>query len=463
MTSVFSVHFLAFFLVIFCLVRLAPRRRTGILLIASVIFLLSLQPYLLLVHLGAALLAFFCGRWMASRPNQALVWLTIGLTLELTILFAIKFVRPWRVPVMSYTEVLKGYDLHLSIPLGISFSVLMACGYLIDVYRLKQAPEISFRRFLVFTSYFLHIILGPISRYREFTQQLDVRSKLTRQDVLFAAYEISLGFFKRTVIVNHLAPVYLRSLSSDQIENQYGLWFAIEIGLGFMQLYCDFSSHIDVVRGLSRLLGIELPRNFNRPYMSQNPLEIWNRWHMSFTTWIKDYIYFPLLLKTRNVGLSVFVLFICLGAFHEISFRFLAWACMWTMIALAYSAYVKHLKVRWLVLRSQNSLVRAVKITLTFTLVSMTAVLTWADSLSRLSLILHQALQPRLGSSELLNLGPFHLTVILAGLLLMVIQEQACDRRSRASWLYAVLALNLLISVVFGSFDEYPLMYANFN
>jgi alginate O-acetyltransferase complex protein AlgI len=219
-------------------------------------------------------------------------------------------------------------SLHLNIvlPVGVSFYTFQSLSYTIDIYRKQFKPTTRFSDFALFVAYFPQLQAGPIERGRHLIPQLAQPRKLQLDQSARGLYLIILGFFKKVAIADGVAPIV------DQIFSSSGriTWLDIVSGAFFfaVQIYCDFSGYTDIARGISKLLGIELIVNFNQPYFATNPQDFWRRWHISLSTWLRDYLYIPLggnrgglLFICRNLMITMLLG----GLWHGAAWNFVLW------------------------------------------------------------------------------------------------------------------------------------------
>jgi alginate O-acetyltransferase complex protein AlgI len=215
--------------------------------------------------------------------------------------------------------------LNLILPLGISFFTFKIIGYLIDVYRNKQAPA-DFLSFTLFVSYFPEISAGPIGRAHTFLPQIDTKRFFTKGQIFAGLQLILLGFFKKKVIADAVAPyvdqLFLHTHQFTSIDLVCGMY------LYALQIYADFSGYTDIVRGISKLFGIEIMENFKQPYLSRNINEFWQRWHISLSSWLREYLYIPLggnQKGTIRTYINILVTMLLCGFWHGASWVFVAW------------------------------------------------------------------------------------------------------------------------------------------
>ncbi|MBO6162079.1 MAG: MBOAT family protein [Eubacterium sp.] len=241
---------------------------------------------------------------------------------------------------------------HFLLPLGISFYMFQSLGYVIDVYRRKYPAERNIGKAALFTSFFPQVIQGPISRYDDLSKSLFSEHAFNPQDFFYGLLRVVWGFFKKLVIADRLAPVIL-TLTEDT-EKYTGFYVLANIFFYAIQLYGDFTGGIDITIGVSRMLGIQVTENFDRPYFSKNIAEYWRRWHITMGTWFKDYIFYPLsvsgwMLKVSKwsrkhlgaalgkripVYLSTIIVWFATGVWHGAAWNFIVWGMINCVVLL---------------------------------------------------------------------------------------------------------------------------------
>jgi D-alanyl-lipoteichoic acid acyltransferase DltB (MBOAT superfamily) len=215
--------------------------------------------------------------------------------------------------------------LHILLPIGISFYTFHSLSYIIDIYRRVLIPLHSFTDYALYVLYFPQLVAGPIARAHDLIPQLHNPRVVTRDHLVQGCWLILWGFFKKLVIADNLAVV------ADQIfasTPDSGVTCLIGVYAFALQIYGDFSGYTDIARGLGKLMGINLAFNFNLPYLARNPADFWHRWHISLSTWLRDYLYIPLggnrggPVKTgRNLLLTMLLG----GLWHGAAWHYVAW------------------------------------------------------------------------------------------------------------------------------------------
>lgn len=219
-----------------------------------------------------------------------------------------------------------------AIPVGISFYTFHILSYQIDVARGLAAPARSFRSFALFVSFFPHLIAGPIVRAHQLLPQLERLFAGRRRRLYLVTYGFSLfawGLFKKVVLADGISP-FVDDIFAFGPENSYWAW--VGAILFAFQIYLDFSGYSDMAIGSAYLLGIKLPTNFMTPYLSRGPQEFWNRWHITLSHWIRDYLYIPLGGNrggwVRNAGVVVLTMAVA-GLWHGANYTFVLWGALW--------------------------------------------------------------------------------------------------------------------------------------
>ena len=226
--------------------------------------------------------------------------------------------------------------LEIALPVGISFYTFQTLGYTIDVYRGQLSPAKSFKEFALFVAFFPQLVAGPILRASNFLPQ--IREKFSRlnaknylQQILIQRTNLkigltlmSFGFFKKMFFADNIAPfvdeIFLNPIGLDS--------FVIILGtIGFgIQLYCDFSGYSDIAIGAALILGFKVPQNFNFPFFATSPAEFWRRWHISLSTWVRDYVFFPMVINNKKSRLrifsSLFTTMFLIGIWHGAGWNF---------------------------------------------------------------------------------------------------------------------------------------------
>jgi alginate O-acetyltransferase complex protein AlgI len=343
-----SYDFLVFFLIVFLAYWLARRRilQNLVLLAASYVFYGWLYPWHVIVLAASTLVDYFLARWMASQRTHVRRILALSLILNIGLLLLVKYYYSFN---DSLAGLFSGVGFNgdfllarLVLPLGVSFYVLKKIAYMIDVARGTLIPATDLVAFGVYVSFFPQVIAGPIDRAQKLLPQL-AQPRTWKRDYFHSAWPLLvMGFFKKLVIADSVRVIVDQIF---QLAEPTKLILLVGV-LGFtLQILADFSAYTDLSRGFSFLLGLETSENFAQPYLSLTPSDFWNRWHITFSSWLRDYIFFPLrraLLK-RKVLPAVLVtaippiitMFIS-GLWHGTGWTFVVWGLYYGVLIAGY-------------------------------------------------------------------------------------------------------------------------------
>jgi D-alanyl-lipoteichoic acid acyltransferase DltB (MBOAT superfamily) len=326
-----SLEYLFFLPVVVCLYYLIPQRFRWVLLLgASYAFYMAWKvEYALLIFASTSVDYFVglaMGRCEERRDRRKWLWLSLGINLGL--LFTFKYAN---FASESLHTVAEWLDLSVELPMldvllpiGISFYTFQTLSYTIDVYRGHQQPERHFGRFAVFVAFFPQLVAGPIERAGRLLPQFLERHPFELRQIRDGLRMILLGFFKKLVVADQAAlyvdPVYADPASHD------GLTLLMAAYLFAFQVYCDFSGYSDIAVGSARLMGFRLMENFRRPHLAHSIQDLWRRWHLSLTTWFRDYIYIPLggnRTTTARWAIALSTVFLTSGLWHGAAWTFI--------------------------------------------------------------------------------------------------------------------------------------------
>ena len=328
-----SMTFAVFLTAVFILYHIVPARLRWIfLLAASYVFYMNLHVAYGLLLLFTTALTYFLALGLEKAPDRAgKKRCLLGGVLPLVgILLVFKLGAPVidRLNALAEAGRLSMHPLTVKIllPAGVSFYFFQSMGYLIDVYRGKSKAERHFGYYALFVSFFPQLLAGPIGRVDSLLPQLKKERSFDYENVTYGLKLMAWGYFKKLVIADVFATVV------DKVYNNpysyVGLVFIITTVMFAIEIYCDFSGYSDIAIGCARLFGVELASNFRNPYLSFSIREFWSRWHISLSTWFRDYVYIP--LGGSRAGrfrhcLNLFLTFLVSGFWHGSSLTFLFW------------------------------------------------------------------------------------------------------------------------------------------
>jgi alginate O-acetyltransferase complex protein AlgI len=342
-----SYDFLFFLLIVFILywVVRERRRQNLILLAASYIFYGSVQAwYAIMLGLSTSV-DFFLARGMVQYPHRRRLLMGLSLVLNLGVLAFFKYFDFFGASVSAFLDTLglpaDPFVLKIILPAGLSFFTLKKLGYMLDVSRGVLQPTHTFVDFALYVSFFPQIIAGPIERPQKLLPQLEAQ-RFWKAEFFYKAWPLLvMGFFKKLVIANSIQVLVNRVFGFSEPSGILLLSGA----LGYtLQILADFSAYTDISRGVSFLLGFDTSENFRQPYLSLTPTDFWNRWHISLSTWLRDYVFFPVrraLLRYKlneNLALSIppLVTMFVSGLWHGAGLTFVIWGLYYGLLIASY-------------------------------------------------------------------------------------------------------------------------------
>jgi alginate O-acetyltransferase complex protein AlgI len=341
--------FFAFFAVVLVLLLLlrSPRQRQWLLLLASLLFYASWDWRFLSLLLISTCVDYAVGLGLARNPARGRSLVTLSVVTNLGILGAFKYYDFFADSAALLMESL-GVSLHpttldVVLPVGISFYTFQSMSYTLDVHRGVIPAERSLRRFALYVAFFPQLVAGPIVRAGHFLPQLDRACRPRARDFAPGALLFAVGLFKKVALSDHVG------LFSDRVFAEHATLPPWIVALGVLcyafQIYLDFSGYSDMAIGCGRMLGFRLPRNFDLPYRAASPREFWRRWHISLSTWLRDYLYVSLggnrhgPARTTANGLVTMLLG---GLWHGASWNFVLWG-VWHGLWIALSRPLERL------------------------------------------------------------------------------------------------------------------------
>lgn len=367
-----SFNFIIVYPLIFLLYYVIPARYTKLrnffLLAVSYLLYLQWKPVYALILLGVTSITYFAAlKVIGSRHPKRLITVSVILTIMPLLFF--KYFNFINDNISALLSVI-GFDLHLqglnwAIPIGISFFTFQALGYMWDVYYKRVEPENDFLTYALFISFFPSILSGPINKASLVIPQLKkLRTYFDYPKAVEGMKMLLWGMFMKVVVADRLA-LYVDTVLPNY-ENYTGLSCFIASILYTIQIYCDFGGYSLMAIGVGKTLGFELTENFRRPYFATSVTDFWHRWHISLSTWLKDYIYIPMggsrCSKARNYW-NIFVTFLVSGVWHGANWTYIVWGCLHGFCQIVE-------KMLGLQKCDRGPFVKAVRIIITFLLVN---------------------------------------------------------------------------------------------
>lgn len=342
--------FLALFYGVFLAVRTRVTARNALLLAASYAFYGWWDWRFLSLIAGSTLVDYAVGRALgrssdpgSPRRGADRWWLALSVTVNLGLLGVFKYCDFFVVSLVESAAAI-GVDLDLHtlniiLPVGISFYTFQTMSYTIDVFRRRVEPERNPLTFATYVAFFPQLVAGPIERAEHLLPQFRRVMPLRLDDFQMGGYLILFGLFKKIVLADNAATIVDAVFVDGGVRNVTGWETTLAVYAFAIQIYCDFSGYSDIARGLGRMMGFDIMVNFAMPYLSRGPREFWRRWHISLSSWLRDYLYIPL-GGNRHGALRTYVnLFLTMllgGMWHGAAWTFVAWGALHGVYLAAY-------------------------------------------------------------------------------------------------------------------------------
>ena len=481
--SFVSLQFLIFFPIVVGLYFFLPHRfRWALLLAASYFFYMSWKPaYAVLLFLSTVVsyaAALAMARTQNARRKKMYLWFSV--LISLGVLFFYKYLNFFNDTVASLASFVhlnwEQPHITLLLPVGISFYIFKSLSYTIDVYRGRKEPETHFGIYALYVSFFPQLIAGPIDRSTALLPQFRERFSFAYERVVAGLQLMVWGFFKKIVVADGLALFVDRAYAD--VNALSGPAIILVSVLFALQLYADFSGYSDIAIGSARVMGFRLMKNFDHPYSAQSVQEFWQRWHISLTTWFRDYVYTPLAFSWRRLGrkglmLAIVLTFLLTGIWHGAGMTFVMFGLLHGC-AVLFDVLTKKQK-EFLARRMPRVLFGAMNRAWVFIFWSFSLIFFRAQNMrDAWRLVTHLAAAPASGivsgfRSVWVNME-YEFFVVLAALLIMACtrvmekREDAIDalRKKPAPLRWFASVLVVLCILLFGTYGATEFIYVQF-
>ena len=472
-----SFAFLVFFPVVAVLHFLLPHRfRWVLLLVASCAFYMWWKAAYILVIGATASVDYFAGLMLerTADPGRRKLCLSLSLASNLGILFVFKYYDFF---VDSATAALSAFGLqsaapaiHLLLPIGISFHTFQGMSYAIEVYRGNVKAERHAGIFALFVMFFPQLVAGPIERPAHLLPQMRTEKRF---DATRAARGLQLmlwGLFKKVCVADRLAPI-VDQVYADPGAHSRGAAVIATVFFAF-QIYCDFSGYSDIAVGAADVLGFDLMQNFRRPYGSKSVPEFWKRWHVSLSTWFRDYLYIPLggnRVSRPRLYLNVMIVFLVSGLWHGANWTFLVWGGLHGLYFAGWSL-TEGVRARFAAatgLARLHAVRAAIGVAVTFVLVTLAWTFFRATSMTEALAVLGRMFSAHGGGTRIDSQVLVLCAVPLAILVLVEVAQSRMCLRDRIAALPVALRWSvfygaILLTLFLGVFEEREFIYFRF-
>ncbi len=314
--------------------------RHSILLIASYIFYGWWDWRFAFLMLGLTAIAYLCSLWLKRTGKKAFLYL--GVIIPLLALGVFKYFNFFIDSFVDLFHIQNVATLNIILPVGISFYTFQSLSYTLDVHRGNVKMETSFLKVALYISFFPQLVAGPIVKANDFLPQLYEDRNITWKGFQEGIQIFAFGLFKKIVLADQISVCVDTVFNSPTQFN--GLSLLMAVVAYSIQIYCDFSGYSDMAIGCAKCLGYDLMRNFNMPYISRNISEFWKRWHISLSTWLMEYLYFPLggnRKGTTRTYINLFLTMLIGGLWHGAAWTFVAWGALHGLALCVHKIWMK--------------------------------------------------------------------------------------------------------------------------
>jgi alginate O-acetyltransferase complex protein AlgI len=334
-----SFIFLCFFALVFVIYSLLPQKIRWIwLLTTSYLFCISVDVKFGLILFLATLVSYLCGQLIGKSENRNVkkTYLFVGIIINAGLLFLFKYLNFFIGSLSSFLGLVGIHwnlgSVSLFLPLGISFYTFQTISYLIDIYNGVISPERNLGKYALYVAFFPKLLAGPIERGANLIPQIYHPHPFEYQRFVDGLVRIAWGFFKKLIIADRLAVIVNTVFKAP--NDFYAPTLALAVLSFSFQVYIDFSAYCDIAIGTAKLLGIDLVENFNAPYFAETVTAFWRRWHISLTSWLRDYIFTPLNFASRRrrskiyLYFNIMIVFLVSGIWHGANWTFVIWGLL---------------------------------------------------------------------------------------------------------------------------------------
>lgn len=388
-----SISFLVFFSIVFITYFAIPHSfRIIFLLLASSYFYMAFVPKFILILFFLITVDYFLALKINKETgSRRKIFLGISILSNIGILFFFKYFNFFNENVATIAQFLDwNYSpiiISVLLPLGLSFHVFQSLSYVIEVYKGKYQPEKKYLNYALYVMFFPQMVAGPIERPQHLLPQISTHHNFDATKARKGLERVLWGLFKKLVIADQIAQI-INPLYSD-MPSEGSVLIAMAI-LFSIQLYCDFSGYSDIAIGTALMLGYDLKENFNRPFSARSIADFWRRWHISLSSWLRDYLYYPLVLGFGKVSktklyYSLFITFLIIGLWHGANWTFVTFGAIHGMYLVI--ELITEKRRKWLVnkigLAEKKILHHSLQVFFVFTLVTISFVFFRAESVSQ--------------------------------------------------------------------------------
>ncbi len=440
------------------------------LLLASYFFYACWNWKFLALIILSTLINYYLGKWISANPQNSKFFLWVGIILNLVILGFFKYYNFF---IENFIEMFRIFGTELNItplkiilPIGISFYTFQGISYLTDVYRKNFKPSDNLLSFSIFITFFPQLVAGPIERASDLLPQINNKRIFNYNQAITGLKLIALGLFEKIVIADNCA-VFVNAIFDDYASESGSTLFFGAVLFSF-QIYGDFCGYSHIAIGSANLLGFNLTKNFNYPYLAQNIADFWRRWHISFSYWLRDYIYFPLggskqgeYRKIKNLT----IVFLISGIWHGADWTFVIYGAIHALLYIIFIYYRKWTRnIRVFSSKLTDTLYDFIAIVSTFVILTIARVFFRAESYSESMSYLKRMLSESLFEKP--NISRFFIVSLFGFLILEWLQkdkEHLLDLSDiKSKILRHLIYLGVVFMIFFYSSNNQSFIYFQF-
>lgn len=444
------------------------------LLICSYFFYICWNIYYSLLLLFSTIITYFSGKLISKYPEKKKKFLILSLVINISILLFFKYANFFIDNINILFKIFKISSInHLDIllPIGISFYTFQALSYTMDIYRGDVKEEKNFLEYALFVSFFPQLVSGPIEKSKDFLPQLKIKHNFDYDRVKKGLLIMLVGFIYKMVIADRIAIAV--NTVYDNLSNYNGIILFITAILYSFQIYTDFYGYSLIAKGTAKVFGYDLYDNFDSPYLSKSIKEFWRRWHISLSTWFRDYLYFPLggsrtsyINKLRNI----MIVFLVSGLWHGASWTFVFWGILhglYQVISILTSKFREKIKF-------DNKITSCLKIIFTFLLVTFAWIFFRASTFSDAIYVITNSFKNFNLNLMSLGLDKYNLIFMFISIVMLIIFDIIRLKANLYQWLqernivvrwlfYFTLIWIVLIFGIYGpGYSENTFIYIQF-
>ncbi|MDP2304387.1 MAG: MBOAT family O-acyltransferase [Ignavibacteria bacterium] len=474
-TSFFLFYFFAF-LFVFRILAKTKDLKVWTIIFFSIFFYYKAAGIYFLLLVFSAIFNFYIGQWIFNSKNENFrrIIFFASIFVNLGVLVYFKYTN-FLLEILTDLQVGQFNPLTIFLPIGISFYTFKAMSYVIEIYMEMLEPVKSLRNFSLFIFFFPNVLMGPIDRASEFLPQIEGDFSVSKEDIGRAVFLIIVGLIKKHVIADYIGlnfvdrvfEVPLRFTGTENLLAIYGY---------SIQIYCDFSGYTDMALGIALLLGFKMRKNFNFPFMANSVMNYWQRWHMSLSLWLLDYLFKPLQMGLRNMrgfgnAFAVLITFTTVGLWHGANWNFVIFGLIHSVFII-FSMLTKPLRTKFYdkVGLANSKVVNFFQIVFTFHLLMFSGVFFRAISFDSALEVFHQVftfMKPEV-FPQFLESNTFIIILIVLGYIGHFTPQKIVDKITSLITRMPVVMQALLIAVVIWiviqvkSADIQPFIYFQF-